>query len=285
MDILPASPAADLRPGEILQEVNEHIRLIQRTDGLTFGTDAYLLSAYVRPRPRARAVDLGSGTGIIPLLCLSRGKVAQITAVELQPPFCELIERNAALNGVADRLTPLCADVRTLTTADVGGEVELVTANPPYLPLGSGAGNRADEKHIARHETAGGIGDFCAAAGRILKHGGRFCCVFRPERLADLFTALRDAHLEPKRLTTVQATPAAPPSLLLVEAVKYGAPGLLYTPPLCLCLPDAEDPTRPATPAVQSSDAAYVYGHCAFPSRFTGENRTPPRARENTNDK
>ena len=120
----------ELRENETLHEVNEQIKLIQRRDGLTFGTDAYLLAAYVRPRSSAVAVDLGSGTGIIPLLCLARDKACRFTAVEIQPAFAELIGRNAALNGFSDRLTPLCSDVRRITPSTVGGEVDLVTANP-----------------------------------------------------------------------------------------------------------------------------------------------------------
>ncbi len=258
-----------LRENEALFEVNEHIRLIQRTDGLRFGTDAYLLAAYVRPRRTARAVDLGSGTGIIPLLCLAREKVASVTAVELQPAFCDLITRNAALNGYADRLVPLCVDVRELTPAMVGGEVDVVTANPPYMAPASGARNATDEKYIARHETAGTVADFCAAAGRLLKYGGRFFCVFRPERLCDLTVALRAAHLEPKRLTAVQATYAAPPSLILIEAQKGAAPGMLLTPPLALHEPDPVKPERPRLPLLDSPAAAYIYSHCAFPDKNT----------------
>ena len=264
----------ELRSGETLHEVNEHIRLIQRTDGLTFGTDAYLLAAFVRPKRSAAAVDLGSGTGIIPLLCLARSKAARFTAVEIQPAFCDLIARNAALNGMADRLTPLLADVRALTAETVGGEVELVTANPPYMAPNSGARNAADEKYIARHEVCGTVKDFCGAAGRLLKHGGRFCCVFRPERLAELFEGLRAAHLEPKRMTQVQATYAAPPSVVLVEAVKYAAPGMTVTPPLCLWEPDPKRPEKPAEPMTQTADAAYVYENCQLPPRWMGENRS-----------
>ena len=263
----------ELRNNETLHEVNEHIRLIQRTDGLTFGTDAYLLSAYVRPQPNAIAVDLGSGTGIIPLLCLARNKASHFTAVEIQPAFGELIHRNAALNGFADRITPLCADLREITASTVGGEVDMVTANPPYMAPGSGARNATDEKYLARHEVCGTVGDFCAAAGRLLKHGGRFICVFRPQRLADLFEGLRRAHLEPKRMTAVQATYAARPSVMLVEAVKYAAPALLVTPPLCLWEADPTCPEKPAEPPVQTPEAAYIYENCAFPMRFTGENR------------
>ena len=262
-----------LHENETLHEVNEHIRLIQRSDGLTFGTDAYLLSAYVRPKKGAVAVDLGSGTGIIPLLCLARDKASRFAAVEIQPAFGELIGRNAELNGMADRLTPLCADVREITPAAVGGEVDLVTANPPYMAPASGARNTADEKYIARHEVCGSVKDFCAAAGRLLKHGGRFVCVFRPERLGDLFEGLRAAHLEPKRMTLVQATYAALPSMVLVEAVKYASPSLLVTPPLCLWEADPINPEKPAVPMVQTTDAAYIYENCGFPARFTGENR------------
>ncbi len=257
-----------MNPNETLHEVNEHVKLIQNPDGLTFGTDAYLLSAFVRPKRNAVAVDLGSGTGIIPLLCLARDKAARFTAVELQPAFCNLIGRNAALNGMDDRLTPLCADVREIRADTVGGEVDMVTANPPYMAPNSGARNTTDEKYIARHEVCGSVTDFCAAAGRLLKHGGHFFCVFRPERLADLFDGLRAAHLEPKRMTMVQATYAALPSMVLVEAVKYAAPSLLITPPLCLWEADLQTPEKPAVPMVQTSDAAYIYGNCGFPEKF-----------------
>ena len=263
----------ELKEFEILQEVNEHIRLIQRVDGLTFGSDAYLLAAYVRGKRSAVAVDLGSGTGIIPLLCLAREKAATFTAVEIQPTFGELISRNAELNGMTDRLAPVIADVRDITADTLGGEVDLVTANPPYMAPDSGARNTSDAKYIARHEVCGTVQDFCSTAGRLLKHGGKFYCVFRPERLADLFEGLRAAHLEPKRITPVQATVAAFPSMVLVEAVKYASPSLLVTPPLCLWEPDTERPDKPAVPMTPTADAAYVYGNCAFPPRFTGENR------------
>ena len=219
---------------EIVHEVNEHIRLIQNTDGLTFGTDAYLLAAYVRPKRNAVAVDLGSGTGIVPLLCLARSKAARFTAVEIQPSFCELIDRNATLNGMADRLVALHADAREIKADTVGGEVDLVTANPPYMAPNSGARNRTDEKYIARHEVCGTVKDFCGAAGRLLKHGGRFCCVFRPERLADLFEGLRTAHLEPKRMTFVHARAELPPCLVLCESKKGASPGIYITPPLVM---------------------------------------------------
>ena len=133
-------------------------------------------------------------------------------------------------------------------------------------------GNTSPEKYAARHEINGGIFDFCSAAGSLLKHGGKFYCVFRPERLGDLFVAMRSSHLEPKRMTTVHATPYASPSMVLVEAVKGAAPSLICTPPLCLWEADPEHPSRPATPMTPLAQSAYIYENCAFPPAFLGNN-------------
>ena len=250
-----------LYPDERLDGVNEDIRLIQKKQGLTFGTDAYLLAAYVRSSPRARAVDLGSGTGIIPLLLTAKGKVASVTAVEIQPAFADLIARNAALNGYSDRITPLCRDLRELKPQDVGGEVDLVLSNPPYMRCDTGKRNEHDEKYIARHEVCGNIADFCAAAGRLLRHGGKFVCVWRPDRLTELLQGMQQAALEPKRMTFVHADTESEPCMLLTEAIKGGAPSLRISPPLLLYKPRQEGQnTRILTDAAQR-----IYDECQFP--------------------
>lgn len=223
-----------LQEGERIDTVNERLRLIQKTNGLTFGTDAYLLAAFVRPMPAARAVDLGSGTGIIPLLLTAKEKVKRICAVEIQEPFAELIKRNTALNGFSDRIDAICADVRELSAAMLGGEVDLVVSNPPYMRCDTGKRNEHEEKYVARHEVCGSIADFCAAAGRILRYGGRFVCVWRPDRTTELLSAMQEARLEPKRMVFVHADEDSPPSMLLIEAVKGGAPSLRVLPPILL---------------------------------------------------
>ena len=218
---------------ETITEINDGLKLIAKRDGLTFGTDAYLLSAYVRRQARARVADLGSGTGIIPLLLLARKKIASADAVELQPDFSELIGRNAALNGMENILRPVCSDVRELTEASLGGTVDAAVSNPPYMKS-TGKPNESERKNIARHEIAGGIGDFCDAAARILKHGGLFYTVWRPDRLCELTGALTAAKLEPKRMTFVHARAELPPCLVLTEAKKGAAPGMYVTPPLIM---------------------------------------------------
>ncbi len=245
-----------LQEDERLDTVNEDLRLIQKKNGLTFGTDAFLLAAYVRPSAKTFCIDLGSGTGILPLLLCAKDKVAHVTAVELQPAFCDLIARNAALNGMGARITPLCSDVRALSSATFGREADLVISNPPYMKCTSGKRNEAEEKYIARHEVHGDIRDFCAAAGRLLKHGGKFYVVWRPDRLSDLMAGLREAHLEPKRMTFVHNDALHEPSTVLIEALKGGAPSTRITPPLLL-----QDPLTGAL----TREAQEIYTTCRFP--------------------
>ncbi len=255
---------------ERLDEVNEHIRLIQKKQGLTFGTDAYLLAAFVRSAPTARAVDLGSGTGIIPLLLCAKGKVRSVAAVELQATFADLIRRNAQLNGMDDCISVCNADVREINSATFGGEVELVCSNPPYLKSNAGKSNRAEEKEIARHEVHGGIFDFCAAASRLLKTKGRFACVFRTERLSELFAALRANRLEPKRMVMVHADSDSPPCMVLLEAMKDASPSLTVEPPLFLY----EKQKVGELSRTMTAEAKEIYRTCSFPTRGRAEIKT-----------
>lgn len=223
-----------LLPGERLDEVNYRIRLIQKAAGLAFGTDALLLAAYTRGKRTDVAVELGGGSGIVSLLCLAKDKFARVDCVEIQPTYAELINRNITLNGMQERMIAHCQDVRDFAQETARREMaDVVFANPPYMHTG-GAANQAAEKNIARHEIHGKIADFCLAASRLLRYGGRFFCVYRTDRMIDLLTALRENKLEPKRLTFVHATKKAEPSMLLVEAVSGGKPGIRVTRPLIL---------------------------------------------------
>jgi len=251
-------PMLALAPDERLDRINENLTLIQKKNGLTFGTDAFLLAAFVRSQRRAVAVDLGSGTGIIPLLLRARNKIALAHAIEIQPAFAALIERNAACNGMQNEIFSHCADVRTLHPAVLSQDgvcceaVDIVTANPPYMAVDAGARNRDDEKYLARHEVAGNVSDFCACAARLLRSGGSFYCVWRPDRLSTLMRALAENRMEPKRMVFVHADEASEASSVLIEARKDGAPYCHLLPPLLLHTTDTRSlPHRPMTPRAQ----------------------------------
>ena len=224
----------NINEGERLDEVNESLKLIQKTDGLTFGTDAYLLAAYMHANCGGTAVELGGGTGIISLLLAARDKFSSITAVEVQSDFAALTQRNVELNGLEEKIEVICRDARELRACDMGGEFDVVFSNPPYMKTDSGKRNDSDRKYIARHEVCGTIDDFCAAAFKMLKHGGKFYAVWRPDRLCDLLCSMREHRLEPKIMTFVCADTESSPSMVLVSATKGGASGLDLTPPLIL---------------------------------------------------
>lgn len=222
-----------LKDGERLDKINESLSLIQKSDGLVFGTDAYLLAAFVNSRSGVGA-DLGAGTGVASLLCAARGKASKIYAAELQDDFYDLCLRNAELNSLSDRVIPLHCDIRELSVKDTERELDFVISNPPYMSAGSGRGNASDAKNAARRELNGSIYDFCAAAARLLRFGGSFYTVYRPDRLADLIFALKKCSLEPKELVTVYPREDSPPCLVLVKSKKGAGVGLVTAPPLII---------------------------------------------------
>lgn len=227
----------DLLPGERVETVNDGLLLIRHPDHLPFGSDALLLAGYLGKG--TAAAELGAGCGAVSLLAAARGRFERIDGYELQESAVKIFGRNVALNGLGDRVRAVCADVRALP-AELAGRYDCVFSNPPYMKTGAGKVCRTSERQIARHETAGGIYDFCRAAAVLLKHGGEAVFVYRPDRACDLLDAMRKNGLEPKRLTPVCATPSHAPSVLLVSCKKGASPGLFYTPSFFIEGPDGE---------------------------------------------
>ena len=241
---------------EKLTEVNENIKLIQKKNGLTFGTDAFLLAAFINAQKNGTAAELGGGTGIISLLCAAREKFKKIYCVEIQNDFADIIERNTVLNGLGDKVASVCSDIRNVSPANIGCELDAVFSNPPYMKADSGKRNEHDEKYIARHEVCGDIGDFCACAKRLLKHGGHFYCVWRPDRLVDLICAMRENNLEPKKMCFVHANTHSAPSMVLVKAKKGASPSVIIDEPLFLNLDN--------DPKLLTERAKKIYEECNF---------------------
>ncbi len=245
------------------EKVNENLTLTQIKDGLTFGSDAYLLYAYIKNHGKGSlGVDLGAGSGIISLLCASKGKLSKIYALEVQKEFSDLVKLNAENNSLSDKVISVNGDVCSFSLSDIGQEVDAVFSNPPYMKNSCGKKNSADRKSIARHEILATIDDFCGAAARILKFGGSFYVVYRPERLTGLFESMNKYKLMPKRLTFVCPDEKSRPCLVLVEAKKGGKEGIFITPPLIM----HEDAF--AKPLVDSQELKYIYENGEFDERY-----------------
>ncbi len=223
-----------LQSDERIDRVNENILLIQKQNGLTFGTDALLLAAFAKSSPKSIALDFGAGTGIISFLCATRKKFKKIFAIEAQADFFDIIQRNIGINNFSEIVFPVHKDVRELCFSDLGFEADVIFTNPPYMRADSGKVNKHDCKSIARHEILGNISDFCVAASKNLKHGGLFYVVYRPERMTELLYAMRAAKIEPKRLCTVHPDIDSPPSLILAEGKKGASPEIKIAKPLIM---------------------------------------------------
>ena len=213
--------------------------MISNGKGLAWGSDSYLLAA--RLRKGKRACEFGCGTGVVSLLAAAFDKFDHVTALEIEPESAALAERNVALNSLSEKITVKNIYIRDARADELGGEFDCVFSNPPYFAH-PGPESPDSIRQSARHEIHGGIGDFCAAAAKLLKYGGNFVCVYRPDRLVDLFCAMRAAKLEPKKICTVFADTNSKPAFVLVEAKFGGAPLLEYEPPLFLYTDEVTNP-------------------------------------------
>ena len=185
------------------------------------GGDALALGAFASVKPGWRVCDLGTGSGVLLLLLARRAENLSLTGVERDLLSARTARNNLEANGLAGEV--VAGDLRAVPLP--AGGYDLVISNPPYFPVGSGLSGGP-----ARSEEFCSLEELCAAAGRLVKNGGRFALCHRPERLADVLCALRIHHLEPKRLRLASHAPDHPPSLLLVEGVKQGRPGVAIEP-------------------------------------------------------
>ena len=200
------------------------------------GLDSFLLASLPKLKPGLKVCDLGCGTGLLGLLLLQRQRALAVTGLDIQPEAVRLGKLAAAENRMEDRLFFRLEDLRE--TALPAGSFDLAVCNPPYFPPSAGPLPKGEARRTARTEETCTLEDVCRAAGRLLRWGGAFCLVHKPERLTDLLCALRGEGLEPKRLRLVSLRPERAPSLLLLEARRGGKPGLAVEKPLILENPD-----------------------------------------------
>ncbi|BCJ87434.1 tRNA1(Val) (adenine(37)-N6)-methyltransferase [Effusibacillus dendaii] len=227
----------ELRTGERLDDLMAHGRhIIQSEEVFSFSLDAVLLAHYATVRPNDRILDLGTGNGVIPVLLTTRvtSPVRQIVGVELQERLADMARRTVEGNGLQDTIQIVQGNIKEVGTLFLQGHFDLVTCNPPYLPVGQGDANANEHVRIARHEVACTLADAVSAAGRMVKNGGKVAFVHRPDRMVDLFYQMRQEQLEPKRMRLVFPRIHQKPNIVLVEAIKHGKSDLKIDPPLII---------------------------------------------------
>ena len=246
------APEPAIRAGERVDDLERSgYRIIQDPSRFCFGMDAVLLSGFARVRRGERVLDLGTGSGIIPILLEAKTEGEHFTGLEIQPEMAEMAARSVALNRLREKIDIVQGDIKEASRLFGRASFDVVTSNPPYMDGGAGITNPDEPRAVARHEILCTFDDVAREASRLLRTGGRFYLVHRPRRLAELIVTLRSRGLEPKRIRMVHPFADREANMVLIEAVRGGRPLMKVEAPVIVF----------REPGVYSDELKSVYGY------------------------
>lgn len=228
-----------------------HYRIIQKKNGFCFGMDAVLLSGFAQVKQGERMIDLGTGTGIIPILLEAKTEGNHFTGLEIQEEVAEMALRSVMLNGLEERITIIHGDIKEAGQICGRASFDVVTSNPPYMVSQQGLKNPDSMKAISRHEIFCTLEDVAREAALLLRPGGRFYLVHRPRRLAEIICILQKYALEPKRMKMVHPFADREANMVLIEAVRGGGAMMKVEAPVIVF----------KEPGVYSEEICTTYGY------------------------
>lgn len=222
-----------VKPHERVDDLERNgYRIIQDPAKFCFGMDAVLLSGFAAVKKGGRAIDLGTGTGIIPILLSAKTPGSEYIGLEIQPEMAEMAGRSIKLNELEDKIHIVEGDICRASEIFGKAVFDTVTCNPPYMNQNHGITNPGDAKAIARHEILCTLEDVIREAAALLKPGGHFYMVHRPHRLAEMIPLMHQYRLEPKRMRMVHPYVREEANMVLLEATRGGNPWMKVEPPL-----------------------------------------------------
>lgn len=208
------------------------LKIIQKTDGFCFGMDAVLLSGFAHVKRGEKVLDMGTGTGIIPLLLSAKTEGKHFTALEIQEEIAKMAARSVAMNHLEEKIEIVNGDIKEASRIFGAASFDVVTTNPPYMNDAHGLKNPTEVKAISRHEVLCTLEDVVREGAKVLKSGGRMYMVHRPHRLIEIITAMKQYKMEPKRMCMVHPFKDKEANMVLIEAVKGGGSWLKMEAPI-----------------------------------------------------
>lgn len=208
------------------------LKIIQKKKGFRFTLDSVLLAHFATIKTGDKIADLGTGTGVIPLLLSTRSKKLKINGIEIQEDLAEMAMRTVKMNRLEDTITITRGDIKDIHYGTGGGTHTLVTSNPPYWTVGEGLVSMHNGRAVARHEVACEIEDVIKTAGKLLNYQGRFAFIYPSDKMMDVLQLLRKYSLEPRRLRFIHSNINKPARHFLLEARKNASSDLKILPPL-----------------------------------------------------
>ena len=205
----------------------KNLKIIQNKDGFCFGIDSVLLSDFAKNiKKDSMVLDLGTGTGIIPILLCGKTKLKKVTGIELQEEVAKMAKKSIKLNNLEDKFNVINENILNLNKIYENQTFDVIVSNPPYKKKNTGITNENEKKIISRHEISASLEDFIKISKDLLKDKGEFYMVHRPERLVDIFELMRKYKIEPKILKMVYSYKNKEPKLILIKGVKNAKPFL-----------------------------------------------------------
>ena len=222
-----------IKAGERLDELQRNgYCIIQDPARFCFGMDAVLLSDFAKAKPRERVLDLGTGTGIIPILMEARSVNAQFTALEIQEESADMARRSVSYNELNEKIEIVTGDIKDASKLFGASSFDVITTNPPYMIGTHGENSPSQTKAIARHEVLCTLDDILRESARLLKQNGRFYMVHRPFRLAEIMSKMVEYRIEPKRMRLVYPYVDKEPNMVLIEGLRGGKSRMTIEKPL-----------------------------------------------------
>ena len=224
----------ELKENERIDDLElNNLKIIQNKSGFCFGMDSVLLSDFAKNiKSNAKVIDLGTGTGILPILLSAKTKATKFVGVELQADVANMATRSIVLNNLQNKIEIICEDIKNLKNIYEQNSFDVIVTNPPYKTKGTGGINEIKSKLISRHEITANLEDFISISSYLLKDQSSIYMVHRPERLVDILSIFRKYKLEPKELKLVQPNSSKAPNLVLIKATKNAKPFLKVDKPL-----------------------------------------------------
>ena len=212
-----------IKPDERIDDLNRcGYKIIQNTKKFCFGMDAVLLSSFAKANEGNKVVDLGTGTGIIPILMEAKTKASSFIGLEIQEESVDMATRSVVMNNQQDKITIKQGDIKTASKDFGAAMFDVVTTNPPYMNNAHALVNPDEAKAIARHEIKCALEDVVREGSKLLKVGGKMYMVHRPFRLIEIITMMKKYKLEPKRIRFVHPYIDKEANMVLIEACKGG---------------------------------------------------------------
>lgn len=223
----------NMKPGERLDDLQiKGYEIIQSPGRFCFGMDAVLLSSFAKVKKSERALDLGTGTGILPILLEAKNEGTQYVGLEIQEESADMARRSVLHNKLDDKISIITGDIKEASEIFGAASFHVITTNPPYMIGDHGLKNDNEALYIARHEALCTLDDILRESARLLKPKGRFYMVHRPFRLAEILGKMSAYGIEPKRMRLIHPYVDKEPNMVLVEGMRGAKPRMTVEPPL-----------------------------------------------------